>query len=422
MSDSTTSMLQQADLIFTDPNRYLDIDSWHRTAAWLRRNDPVHRVEVEGFPPFYALTRFADIVEIERLPDTFLNTMYPVLFTRAESDQIRQGGGTLKTLIHMDGPEHHSYRAVTNDWFKPNNIRKRIEGRLLELSRKYVDRMMEMGGECDFAMDIARFFPLQVIMSILGVPEADERLMLQLTQGLLSADDPDFRAGESRAESISESVKKFAAYFDQVTASRRVEPIGDLASTIANGTIDGHPLEDVQTFGYYVIVATAGHDTTSSSLAGGLRALIANPDQLQLLKDDPKLIDNAADEMIRWESPVRHFMRHAQDDYTLGATRIRAGEAVLLSYLSANRDESVFADPFRFDVTRANAREHLAFGIGTHFCLGAHLARMELRAFFRELLPRLDSIEFAGATDDIPSTFVGGPKHVPIRYRLRSAA
>ena len=422
MSDSTTEMLQQADSIFTDPNRYLDIDSWHRTAAWLRRNDPVHRVEVEGFDPFYALTRLADIIEIERLPDQFLNTMYPVLSTRADSDKIRDGGGTLKTLIHMDGPEHHSHRAVTNDWFKPNNIRKRIEGRLVELSRKYVDRMMEMGGECDFAMDIARFFPLQVIMSILGVPEADEPLMLQCTQALLSADDPDLRAGGSRAESINASVQKFAAYFENVTAARRVEPIGDLASTIANGTIDGQPLEDLQTFGYYVIVATAGHDTTSSSLAGGLRALIDNPDQLQLLKRDPKLIDNAADEMIRWVTPVRHFLRHAQQDYTLRTTKIRAGEIVLMSYLSANRDESAFADPFRFDVTRANAREHLAFGIGTHFCLGAHLARMELRAFFRELLPRLDSIEFAGASDDIPSTFVGGPKHVPIRYRLRPAA
>lgn len=421
MNDSASAMLKQADSIFTDPNRYLEIDSWHRTAAWLRQNDPVHRVEAEGFAPFYALTRLADITEIERQPDRFLNTMYPILFTRADSEQIRTGGGTLKTLIHMDGREHHTYRAVTNDWFKPNNLRRRIESRVTELARKYVDRMMELGGECDFATDIARWYPLQVIMSILGVPEQDERMMLELTQNLLAADDPDLRAGESRAQSINESVTRFAAYFEKVTASRRAEPIGDLASTIANGAIDGQPLQDFQTFGYYVIVATAGHDTTASSLAGGMRALIDHPDQLRLLKDDPKLIDNAADEIIRWVSPVRHFMRHAQEDYMLGATKIRTGDSVLLSYLSANRDESVFEDPFRFDVTRANANQHLAFGIGAHFCLGAHLARMELRAFFRELLPRLDSIEFAGLNDDIPSTFVGGPKHVPVRYRLRPA-
>src|SRR5260221_11112603 len=131
---SSSAILKQADSIFTDPNRYLDIDGWHRTAAWLRENDPVHHVAVEGFPPFYALTRMADIIEIERSPDKFLNTMLPVIFSRAESSQMPEGGGTLKTLIHMDGSEHHSIRAVTNDWFKPNNIRKRIEGRLVELS------------------------------------------------------------------------------------------------------------------------------------------------------------------------------------------------------------------------------------------------------------------------------------------------
>jgi cytochrome P450 len=419
MNDSDCTMLAQANRAFVDPERYLDLDSWHRVAAWLRRNDPVHRVEVDGFDPFYALTRHADIIEIERQPAKFLNTMYPILAPRAESDLLQ--GSALKTLVHMDGTEHDSYRSVTNDWFKPNALRKALEGRIADLSRKYVDRMMELGNECDFATQIARFFPLHVIMGILGVPEADEPLMLQLTQHLLSPDDPDLRAGESRAESISAGIAKFDAYFQKITATRRTNPAGDLASTIANGTIDGKPLEDFQTFSYYVIVATAGHDTTSSSLAGGLRALIAHPEQLRLLRDNPKLIDNAADEIIRWVTPVRHFLRYAQEDYTLGATTLRAGERVLLSYLSANRDESVFENPFRFDVIRHNANQQLAFGIGVHFCLGAHLARMELRAFFRELLSRLDSIEFAGGNDDIPSNFVGGPKHVPVRYRLRPA-
>src|SRR6266853_1330263 len=168
--------------IFTDPRRYLDPDSWHRTAAWLR-----------------------------------------------------QGGGKLKTLIHMDGPEHHSYRAVTNDWFKPGNLRRRVEARVAELARKYVDQMMELGGECDFARQIARFYPLQVIMSILGVPENDEPLMLELTQNLLGAEDPDLRAGLDRAQSTNNSVAKFAEYFGQVTAARRANATGDLASTIANG-------------------------------------------------------------------------------------------------------------------------------------------------------------------------------------------
>jgi cytochrome P450 len=418
MDDSTT-MYQQADFIFTDPQRYLDLDSWHRTAAWLRKHEPIHRVEADGFEPFYAITRHADIIEIERQPEKFPNTMQPVLMSRSDQDQVRQGGGTLKTLVHMDGPEHDSYRGVTNDWFKPNAIRRRMEARVSELSRKYVDRMMELGGKCDFATDIARFYPLQVIMSILGVPEIDEPLMLRLTQNLLSGDDPDFREGQTRAESINAGVAKFAQYFNEVTTARRANPVGDLASTIANGQIDGQPLDDVQTFGYYVIVATAGHDTTSSSLAGGLQALIERPDQLRLLQSNPALIDNAADEMIRWITPVRHFLRHAQGDFTLGTTRFHKGDRLLLSYLSANRDDAVFEEPFRFDVSRANANQQLAFGIGVHFCLGAHLARMELRAFFRELLPRLESIELASPTEEIASNFVGGPKRVPIRYRIK---
>ncbi len=420
--DDSAKISAQADSIFTDPDAYLDLDTWHRTAAWLRKHDPVRRVEAENFEPMYVLTRHADIIELERQPEKFLNTMQPVLMTRADQEQILKGGGTLKTLVHMDGPEHDSYRGVTNDWFKPNAVRRRVETRLAELSRKYVDRMMELGGECDFATDIARFYPLQVIMSILGVPEKDEPLMLRLTQNLLSSDDPDLRGGETRAESINTGVAKFAEYFKDVTAARRAAPIGDLASTIANGQIDGQPLDEVQTFGYYVIVATAGHDTTSNSLAGGLQALIDYPEQLRLLQQDPKHIDNAADEIIRWVTPVRHFLRYAQEDYSLHGVTIRKGERVLLSYLSANRDETVFQDPFRFDVTRANANQHLAFGIGVHFCLGAHLARMELRAFFRELLPRLESIEFTAPVDDIAGTFIGGPKRMPISYRIKPHA
>jgi cytochrome P450 len=213
----------------------------------------------------------------------------------------------------------------------------------------------------------------------------------------------------------------FAMYFNRMTADRRDRPTSDIASTIANATIDGAPLGDLQTISYYVIIATAGHDTTSSSLAGGLEALVRHPDQLRALRDAPDLIDNATDEIVRWVTPVRHFMRHAQDDCEIGGTRIRTGDRLLLSYLSGNRDDAAFEEPFRFDVRRRNASDHIAFGIGVHYCLGAHLARLELRAFLRELLPRLESIELAGPTEYTATTFVGGPKRVPIRYRLRPA-
>ena len=417
------AQLRSRDLgsIFYDPRAYVDLDRWHAAASRIRRDDPVLRVEPSGLDPFWAVTRHAHVIEIERQHDRFWNTMDSVLDPSGGQALLRATGSDLKTLIHMDGVEHRGYRAVTNDWFKPANLRRLFEARIADLSRTFVDRMRDLGGECDFASDVALHYPLRVIMSILGVPEVDEPRMLRLTQRVFGAEDPDF-GGADPQQAMAEALKDFAVYFQQMTVDRRTNPTEDLASTIANGTIEGLPVGDLQTISYYVIVATAGHDTTSSSLAGGLEALIRHPDQLRALQEDPSLIDNAADEMIRWVTPVRHFLRHAREDYVLGDTRIRAGDRLLLSYLSANRDESVFADPFRFDVRRRNANDHLAFGIGVHFCLGAHLARMELRAFLRELVPRLESMELAGEPEYTASTFVGGPKRVPIRYRLRPAA
>jgi len=403
--------------IFTVPEAYADPETWHAVAARLRREDPVCRIEAPDFAPFYAVTKHADVIEIERQPERFLNTSNSILapLSRRGPDAI------LKTLINIDGEEHRAYRAMTNDWFKPGNIRRSFEPHIRELARKYVDRMVELGGECDFALDIARFYPLQVIMSILGVPESDEPLMLDLTQKIFGADDKDFGPGGT-PESLRAVIAQMIQYFTAVTADRRAHPGEDLASVIANAKFpDGRPLDDAGTIGYYAIVATAGHDTTSSTLAGGFEALIRNPEQLALLQREPERIDNAVEEMIRWVTPVRHFLRHAQEDYVLRGTQLHKGDVLLMSYLSANRDEDVFTDPGRFDVTRANASEHLAFGTGVHFCLGALLARLELRAFFAELLPRLESVALVGPTEYTAATFVGAPKRIPIRYRVRAA-
>jgi len=404
--------------IFYDPTRYEDLSRWHAAAAAIRREAPVLRVEPPGLAPFWAVTRHDHVMEIERQPERFWNTKQVVLDPSGGVERLRASGADLKTLVHMDGVEHRGYRGVTNDWFKPANLRRLFETRIAELSRAFVDRMAALGGACDFATDIALYYPLRVIMSILGVPEEDEPLMLRLTQGVFGAEDPELGGPDAQA-TMAAALVDLGAYFQRVTADRRARPTEDLASTIANGTIEGAPVGDLQTISYYTIVATAGHDTTSSSLAGGLEALIRHPDQLRALRDDPRRIDNAVEEIIRWVTPVRHFMRWPQEDYVLGGVPIRKGERMLLSYLSANHDESVFPEPFRFDVERRNASDHLAFGIGVHFCLGAHLARMELRAFLRELLPRLESIELAAEPTYASTTFVGGPKHVPIRYRLR---
>ena len=212
-------------------------------------------------------------------------------------------------------------------------------------------------------------------------------------------------------------INDFFVYFSQLTEDRRANPTDDLASVIANATIDGEPVGIMETISYYVIIATAGHDTTASSMAGGIHALIEHPEQLQRLRDDPSLIPTAVDEIIRWVTPVKHFMRNCTTPYDLHGHHFEPGDMVMLSYPSANRDEDVYADPFRFDVGR-QPNKHLAFGFGVHYCLGAMLARMELKALLTELVPRLRSIELAGEPRYMQTLFVGGPKSVPVCYEL----
>jgi cytochrome P450 len=289
--------------------------------------------------------------------------------------------------------------------------------RVDELAKTYVDKMLTVGPECDFVQEIAVNYPLYVIMSLLGIPESDFPRMLGLTQELFGSDDSEFKRGGGNEDQLPALLDMFS-YFNAVTASRREHPTDDLASAIANARIDGEPLSDIETVSYYLIVATAGHDTTSATISGGLHALVDNPDQLRRLRDDPGLMPLATEEMIRWTTPVKEFMRTAAKDTLVRGVPIAAGESLLLSYVSGNRDEEVFTAPFRFDVGR-DPNKHLAFGYGVHFCLGAALARMEVSSFFSELVPRLKSIELTGKPEHVATTFVGGLKHLPVRYSLR---
>ena len=317
----------------------------------------------------------------------------------------------------MDGDEHRAHRNIVSDWFRPANV-KRLNDRVAQLAKQFVDQMQTLGPECDFANDVAIHYPLQVILSILGLPEEDHLRMLRLTQELFGAEDPDIgRVGEDA--SVLEVMLEFVEYFTGLAADRRAHPTDDLASVIANAEIDGVALPDMDVMGYYLIIATAGHDTTSNSIAGGMLALIEQPDQLELLQSDPELIDRAVDELIRYVSPVKHFVRTCRAPFTVRDVTFEPGDVTLLSFASGNRDDEVFEDPFRLDVQRANASSHLAFGFGQHFCLGAQLARLELRAFFRELLTRLDRVELTAVPTFVHSTLVSGPKTLPIRYALR---
>jgi len=419
---------QALDNAIADPRTYADEAGLHRLLSRLRDEDPVHWTAPEGFRPYWAISKHADILEIERRNDIFLNEPRSTLMNiEAEHQLASLWGGPdpktgrvspFRTLIDLDGEEHRAMRGLTQSWFMPPNLKK-LEARVAELARRYVDVMMEKGPECDFAREIAVHYPLHVIMSILGVPESDEPLMLKLTQELFGGQDPDMKRPEAEGAADTNVILDFFMYFNKMTAERRSAPGEDLASVIANGKIKGCPLGDLETASYYIIVATAGHDTTSSTMAGGLRALIENPEELKKLKENPALLDSAVNEMIRWTTPVQHFMRTAAEDYALRGKTIEKGQALELLYVSGNRDAEAFPDPFAFKVDREPNR-HVAFGYGVHVCLGQHLAKMELKAFFAELLKRLDSIALAGAPRKIEALFVTGLKSLPVRYKLRA--
>jgi cytochrome P450 len=415
----TARIMDDAGRALAVPQSYADEAQLHAALAHLRAHAPVSWVDVEGYRPFWAITKHADVMDIERQNDLFTNDPRPILVATELDDKLRadrEAGIGLSTLIHMDDPHHRDMRKIGADWFRPKAMRA-LKARCDELAKMYVDQMVERGPELDFSQEIAVNYPLYVILSLLGLPESDFPRMLKLTQELFGGDDAELQRNAS-SDAMIAVLLDFFTYFSALTASRREHPTEDLTSAIANATIDGQPLSDMDTASYYVIVASAGHDTTSAGIAGGLLELVRNPGELQRLKDDPGLMGTAVEEMIRCTTPVKEFMRTAQADTEVRGVRIAKGESVLLSYVSANRDEDVFDDPMRFDVGR-DPNKHLSFGYGVHFCLGAALARMEMQSFFSELVPRINTIELAGEPELSATTFVGGIKHLPIRYSLK---
>jgi cytochrome P450 len=416
----TTPVAASPGALFHDPQRWADMDAWHAQVGELRRTQGIVYVDDPGYTPFWALLRHADVFAVSRDNTGWLNTSQAVLGLDADWQQMMESGMPPPcSLVQLDGTKHRDHRHVTNDWFKPAVVGKR-QPRIDELADLYIERMRELGGSCDFAKDIAQPYTLRVIMDIYGVPEEDEPLMLELTQGIFGAADPEFLGdADDPGQKVMASIMQFVQYFNEITEDRRACPADDLASVIANGQIDGAPMGDMERLWYYIIVATAGHDTTSFALAGGMERFVADPSQLWALRDDPALVNNAADEVIRWTSPVRHFLRWAAHDQTVGGVDIPAGGRVLLSYPSANRDEDVFVHADTFDVRRPDADRLFSFGGGAHFCLGAQFARREVRTMLGRLSQQLDHLELVGDVEYAQSHFVSGVKHLPIEYRFR---
>jgi cytochrome P450 len=411
----TTAPVESLGSIFADPAAYADPTAWHAAAKRIREESPILKVALDDYPEFYAITTHAHVMEVEKHPEIFTNSPLPTLAPKANLEAAMNA--PVKTLIQMDGDQHKVHRAIVNDWFKPGNV-KRMSDRIDELAKDHVEHMAQLGGSCDFVNDVALHYPLQVILSLLGLPEEDFPRMLKLTQELFGAEDPDVARMEEDTETLT-VLMDFVMYFTELANDRRANPTDDLASVIANAQIDDAPMADMDMLGHYVIIATAGHDTTSNAISGGLLALLEFPDQLELLMARPELIDAAADEIVRYVSPVKHFARTCQETFTLGDVTFQPGDLLYLSYASANRDDTVFTDGMSLDIQRENASSHLGFGFGRHFCLGAHLARLEIRAIFRELLGRIEHIELAGEATWIKAYFVEGPKSVPVSYSMR---
>jgi cytochrome P450 len=410
-----------------DPAAYTD-NRIHDAYRWLRANNPVGLASPDGYDPFWVITRHADILEVSRQNDLFKNGERATTLVDKETLQrIREitGGSPnlVYSLVQMDPPDHPKLRALTQGWFMPQNIRK-LEQRIREIARDAVARLCARdGGRCDFVADIALAYPLQVVMEILGVPAEDEPRMLKLTQELFGAQDPDKKRAMQMlttaqiADILQSTLDDFNSYFRAISEDRRAHPREDLATVIANARIDGEPLAERASLSYYVIVATAGHDTTSSSTAGAIHALAENPGEFDKLKRNPALIPALVEEAIRWTTPVKHFMRSATADTEVGGRAIAKNDWLMLCYASGNRDEAVFAAPYEFRVDR-NPNRHLSFGYGAHLCLGQHLAKLEMRILFEELLPRLKSIELDGEPKMTEALFVNGLKALPIRFEL----
>ncbi len=411
-----------------DPKAYADGGRIDAAFTWLRAHAPLAVAAPDGFRPFWVVTRHADILEIERQNELFHSGDTFTTLTNIEGGEqvMKLTGGSphlVRSLVQMDNPDHFAYRRLTQAWFLPQNLR-RLEPRIREIARGFVDRMAAQGDSCDFARDVAFLYPLHVIMEVIGVPEVDEPLMLKLTQELFGAADPELNRSRTDAVSAEQAVANIQAtvmelmmYFTEMSENRRRVPKEDLATVLAQAEVNGAPLGHLEALSYYIIAATAGHDTTSNTTAGAMWAMLEAPDQLAKVKADLSLIPGLVEESIRWVTPVKHFMRSATADAEVAGTPIAKGDWMMLCYPSGNRDEAVFNDPFSFDIARS-PNKHVAFGYGAHVCLGQHLGRMEMRILWEELLPRLHSIELNGQPRNSEANFVCGPKTVPVKFKM----
>lgn len=404
-----------------DPTLYGDQEKLQAFFTWLRDRHPVARATPEGIRPFWVLTRHAHIREVERRADIFAagprNTLMSIEMEEANRHFFGFEAG-VESLVAIDGARHQELRMLTQDYFLPKNLR-RLESMVEGLADDFVARLRGFpGGACDIAADVVFWYPLRVAMTILGIGIEDEARMLKLTHEIFGASDPAVcRPGMTLVEHLTTVVQEYAEFFDRVNEEKLANPKDDVGTLIARGLPGAKTLTPRERLGYYVIVATAGHDTTAASIVGGIKALADDPALLERLRSEPALVKSFANEAIRYTAPVKHFFRTALADYEIDGTTIRAGDHVMLNYGAATRDEAVFPDAQRF-VPDRSPNNHLAFGYGPHQCLGQFIAKLEIEAFFRAFARDVATVRADGPALYTESAFVSGIRALPVRLEM----
>jgi cholest-4-en-3-one 26-monooxygenase len=397
-----------------DPARYARDGCPHEEWRRLRAAAPVAYFAPPGYRPFWAITKHADMVDIASQPVRF-SSAHGIMLGKADAVAMPS-----EMVVTLDPPRHGPMRRVASRRFTPRAMQAQ-RAAVERIAAEILDDAATAGElrSCDFVDAIAAPLPIAVIASTLGVPREDWGLLFRWTNEVIGKDDAEYRRpGETPGQTLRRARGELHAYFAHLIELRRGDPQDDLVSELLRATIDEAPLTQEQILSYCELMVEAGNETTRNAISGGLLAFSQHRGEWQRLRDDTALLGDAVEEILRWVSPINHFTRTATEDCTVRGEQIRAGEQVSLFWASANRDEDVFSDPFAFRVD-GRPNPHLAFGVGEHFCMGAHLARFELETIFRQLLARLTEFELAGPVERLSSAVNGGLKHLPLRYRLR---
>ncbi|MGH9090481.1 MAG: cytochrome P450 [Acidimicrobiales bacterium] len=401
-------------LDLVDPARFAERGYPHELWARMRAEVPVTYLAPEGYHPFWAVTRYADVVEVASRPE---------LFSSAHGLILGRSTGTVaqpaEMVVTLDPPRHGPLRRAAMGRFTPKAVRTR-RGEIDRIAAELLDEVAAPGAttEIDVVARLAAPLPIAVISWILGVPRSDWQLLFRWTNEIIGKDDPEFRRpGETPGQTIRRARSELHAYLGELIDRRRREPGDDIVSHLLRAEIDGAPLTADQLLNYAELMVEAGNETTRNAVSGGLLAFCEHPDQWERLRAEPDLLPGAVEEILRWVSPIIHFTRTAMEDCEVRGQAIARGDRVALFYASANRDEEVFTHPFSFRVDRTPNR-HLAFGSGPHFCMGAHLARVELESLFGHLLGRLEQFEVAAPPERLRSAVNGGIKHLRLRWQL----